>query len=59
MSDGGLAVPDCLFCKIVDGRDPGDVVYQDDHVVAFKDINPQAPMHVLVCRGGTSPASTS
>jgi histidine triad (HIT) family protein len=41
-------VEDCLFCKVIAGRIPGAIVYQDDRVVAFKDINPQAPMHVLV-----------
>jgi histidine triad (HIT) family protein len=41
-------VSECLFCKIVDGRIPGAIVYQDDQVVAFKDINPQAPTHLLV-----------
>ena len=39
---------ECLFCKIVAGEIPGAMVYQDDHVVAFKDINPQAPMHLLI-----------
>jgi len=39
---------DCLFCKIANGDVPAAVVYQDDRVVAFKDINPQAPTHVLV-----------
>ena len=39
---------DCLFCKIIDGQIPASIVYQDDRVVAFKDINPQAPTHVLV-----------
>lgn len=39
---------DCLFCKIVAGQIPGAIVYQDDRLVAFKDINPQAPMHVLI-----------
>lgn len=39
---------ECLFCKIVAGQVPSDVVYEDDDVVAFKDINPQAPVHVLV-----------
>ena len=39
---------DCLFCKIIAGEIPGSVVYQDDHVVAIKDINPQAPTHILV-----------
>jgi len=39
---------DCLFCKIIAGQIPGSIVYQDDRIVAFKDINPQAPTHVLV-----------
>ena len=39
---------DCLFCKIVNGDIPASVVYQDDRVVAFNDINPQAPTHVLI-----------
>jgi histidine triad (HIT) family protein len=39
---------DCLFCGIVAGRIPADVVFEDDHVVAFRDIAPQAPTHVLV-----------
>jgi histidine triad (HIT) family protein len=39
---------DCLFCKIIAGEVPGTIVYQDDRLVAFRDINPQAPMHVLV-----------
>ena len=38
---------DCLFCKIIAGEIPGAIVYQDERVVAFKDINPQAPTHVL------------
>ena len=39
---------DCLFCKIIAGQIPSAIVYQDDSVVAFKDINAQAPMHVLI-----------
>jgi len=39
---------DCLFCKILDGQIPAKLVHEDDRVVAFRDINPQAPMHVLV-----------
>ncbi|MCO7239866.1 histidine triad nucleotide-binding protein [Aeromicrobium sp. CnD17-E] len=39
---------DCLFCKIVEGEVPADVVAQDEHAVAFRDISPQAPTHVLV-----------
>lgn len=38
----------CLFCRIVAGEIPAALVYQDDRLVAFKDINPQAPGHVLV-----------
>ena len=39
---------DCLFCRIVDGGIPAAVVFEDDEVVAFRDITPQAPLHVLV-----------
>jgi histidine triad (HIT) family protein len=39
---------DCLFCKIIDREIPGAIVYEDERIVAFKDINPQAPVHVLV-----------
>lgn len=38
----------CLFCKIVAGEIPATKVYEDDRVIAFNDINPQAPTHVLV-----------
>jgi histidine triad (HIT) family protein len=41
-------VSDCLFCKIGSGQIPAKVVLQDDEVLAFDDINPQAPVHVLV-----------
>jgi len=39
---------DCLFCKIIAGDIPSTKVYEDDKIFAFKDINPQAPVHVLV-----------
>ncbi len=39
---------DCLFCKIINGEIPSNKVYEDDKVFAFRDINPQAPVHVLV-----------
>lgn len=39
---------DCLFCKMVSGQIKPDTVYEDEHVLAFRDINPQAPTHVLV-----------
>ncbi|MDO9485836.1 MAG: histidine triad nucleotide-binding protein [Actinomycetota bacterium] len=39
---------DCLFCRIVVGEIPADIVLRNDDVVAFRDINPQAPTHVLV-----------
>ena len=38
----------CLFCAIVAGEIPATIVYQDDEMLAFRDINPQAPVHVLV-----------
>jgi histidine triad (HIT) family protein len=38
----------CLFCNIVEKKIPGDVVYEDEHAVAFRDIRPMAPTHVLV-----------
>lgn len=40
--------PDCLFCSIVEGKIPAAVVARSENVVAFEDINPQAPLHVLV-----------
>lgn len=39
---------DCVFCKIVAGEIPARVVFEDDAVLAFEDLNPQAPEHVLV-----------
>ena len=41
-------MPDCLFCKIISGDIKGAIVYEDDRLVALEDINPQAPMHLLV-----------
>lgn len=38
----------CLFCRIVAGEIPSDIVHQDDAVVAFRDVNPQAPTHILL-----------
>ena len=38
----------CLFCKILRGEIPSSKVYEDDHVFAFRDIQPQAPVHILV-----------
>lgn len=40
--------PDCLFCKIVAGDMPAEKLYEDEHVVAFRDVSPQAPFHALV-----------
>lgn len=39
---------DCLFCKIASGEIPGDIVYEDDVLIAFNDIHPQAPVHILI-----------
>jgi len=39
---------DCIFCKIIKGEIPSEIVYQDEQVIAFKDIQPAAPIHILV-----------
>lgn len=39
---------DCLFCRIVSGEIPSDKIYEDDKVLAFRDIDPKAPVHVLI-----------
>lgn len=39
---------DCLFCKIIDRKIPASIVHEDDRVIAFTDINPQGPVHLLV-----------
>ena len=39
---------DCIFCKIANGKIPSEFVYEDDLVVAFKDLNPVAPTHILI-----------
>jgi histidine triad (HIT) family protein len=41
-------VQDCLFCRIASGDQEADVVHTSDHVVAFRDVNPQAPVHILI-----------
>lgn len=40
--------PNCIFCKIVAGESPSTIVYNDDQVVAFLDIHPAAPVHILI-----------
>ena len=40
--------PTCIFCKIIEGEIPADIVLRNENVVAFNDLNPQAPTHVLV-----------
>ncbi|RED16623.1 histidine triad nucleotide-binding protein [Parasphingopyxis lamellibrachiae] len=44
--------PDNIFAKILRGEIPNDTVFEDEHVLAFRDINPQAPVHVLVIPKG-------
>jgi histidine triad (HIT) family protein len=43
-----VSLSDCIFCKIISGEASGDFVYQDELVVAFRDIHPVAPVHVLI-----------
>ena len=39
---------DCIFCRIVDGKIPGEILYRDEEVIAFRDINPVAPVHLVI-----------
>ncbi|MDO8885848.1 histidine triad nucleotide-binding protein [Candidatus Oleimmundimicrobium sp.] len=39
---------ECIFCKIVQGQIPSEIVYEDDKVIAFRDINPQAKIHIII-----------
>ena len=43
-----MAANECLFCKIALGDVPADIVHEDDQVLAFRDINPRAPIHILI-----------
>jgi len=46
--EGVEKVQECIFCQIANGEVPADMVYEDEHVVAFKDIRPVAPVHILI-----------
>lgn len=41
-------MPDCVFCMIADKKIPSQIVYEDEEILAFKDINPEAPVHILI-----------
>lgn len=43
-----MSEPDCIFCRVIAGEIPAELVHQDDHSVVIRDINPQAPTHLLV-----------
>lgn len=43
---------DCIFCKIINKELPSDIVYEDEKATAFKDINPKAPIHILIVPKG-------
>jgi len=45
---GVIVLKDCIFCKIAGGEIPAEVVYEDEQVVAFNDLNPVAPVHILL-----------
>ncbi len=49
----------CIFCHIVHRQAPADIVYQDEEITAFRDINPQAPVHILVVPSRHIPAVTA
>ena len=44
---------DCIFCKIINKEIPSEIVYEDEDVIAFKDINPKAPVHILLIPKGS------
>ena len=43
-----MSTPDCIFCKIAAGTIPAKLIHEDDRIIAFADLNPQAPTHLLV-----------
>ena len=45
---GNSVDPTCIFCKIIDGSSPSTIVHQDEHAIAFLDIHPAAPVHILI-----------
>jgi len=47
---------DCIFCKIIAGELPSDIVYRDDEIIGFRDINPIAPVHLLIIPGKHIPS---
>ena len=49
MSDNNTKKSDCLFCKIIAGEIPGKFIHRDNDFVVFLDINPKAPVHLLIC----------
>lgn len=48
ISEIDVSDPDCPFCRIVSGQIPAEIVAEGEHVIAFRDLNPAAPVHVLV-----------
>jgi histidine triad (HIT) family protein len=50
---------DCVFCRIVAGEIPADIVHKDDELLAFRDINPQAPTHILIIPKSHIPSLTA
>jgi len=49
---------ECIFCQIVAGKVPSEVLYQDEKVIAFRDINPQAPVHLIIIPKNHIPSLT-
>jgi histidine triad (HIT) family protein len=43
-----MSDPSCIFCRIVNGEIPAELVLENEHCIAFRDLNPQAPVHVLI-----------
>ncbi len=49
---------ECIFCQIVAGKVPSEILYQDEKVIAFRDINPQAPVHLIIIPKNHIPSLT-
>ncbi len=48
MPEGNKMVADCIFCKIISREISSNIIFEDEKIVAFKDVNPQAPVHIVI-----------
>lgn len=48
LTEGAFRMSECLFCKIASGEIPAEIAFEDKKVIAFEDVNPQAPVHIVI-----------